>query len=93
MSTTTIQSLHSNSAGWLFFVRMSFGISIAAMVAFIFFMEGSLLMRGYLALNSLFLISSTIIMSKTMRDEHEAQSINHKISEAKTNKILKEYAE
>ncbi len=50
-------------------------------------------MRGYLALNSLFLISSTIIMSKTMRDEHESQSINHKISEAKTNKILKEYAE
>lgn len=93
MSTTTIQSLQSNSSGWLFFVRITFGISIAAMVAFIFFMEGSLLMRGYLALNSLFLISTTIIMSKTMRDEHEAQTINHKISEAKTNKILKEYAD
>jgi len=63
------------------------------MAAFIFFMEGSLLMRGYLALNSLFLISSTIMMSKTLRDEHEAQSLIHKISEAKTNKILKEYTE
>ena len=93
MSTKTIQSLQSNSSCWLFFVRITFGISIAAMVAFIFFMEGSLLMRGYLALNSLFLISTTIIMSKTMRDEHEAQTINHKISEAKTNKILKEYAD
>ncbi|GAA0402471.1 hypothetical protein GCM10009133_09010 [Cocleimonas flava] len=93
MSTATLQSLQSNSTGWLLFVRLTFGISIAAMLGFIFFMEGSLLMRGYLALNSLFLISSTIIMSKTMRDEHEAQSINRKISEAKTNKILKEYAE
>jgi len=93
MSTATLQSLQSNSTGWLLFVRLTFGISIAAMLGFIFFMEGSLLMRGYLALNSLFLISSTIIMSKTMRDEHEAQNINRKISEAKTNKILKEYAE
>lgn len=93
MSTTTIQPLQNNSAGWLFFVKLTFGISIAAMIAFIIIMEGSLLMRGYLALNSLFLISTTITLSKTMRDEHESQSINHKISEAKTNKILKEYAE
>jgi hypothetical protein len=86
-------TLQPNSTSWLLFVRLTFGISIAAMAAFIFFMEGSLLMRGYLALNSLFLISSTIMMSKTMRDEHEAQSLIHKISEAKTNKILKEYTE
>ncbi|WP_022950224.1 YiaA/YiaB family inner membrane protein [Leucothrix mucor] len=90
MSDATLQP---NSTSWLLFVKLTFGISIAAMAAFIFFMEGSLLMRGYLALNSLFLISSTIMMSKTMRDEHEAQSLIHKISEAKTNKILKEYTE
>ncbi|PWQ96509.1 YiaA/YiaB family inner membrane protein [Leucothrix arctica] len=86
-------TLQPNSTSWLLFVRLTFGISIAAMAAFIFFMEGNLLMRGYLALNSLFLISSTIMMSKTMRDEHEAQSLIHKISEAKTNKILKEYTD
>lgn len=86
-------TLQPNSTSWLLFVRLTFGISIAAMAAFIFFMDGSLLMRGYLALNSLFLISSTIMMSKTMRDEHEAQRLIHKISEAKTNKILKEYTE
>jgi hypothetical protein len=90
MSDATLQP---NSTSWLLFVKLTFGISIAAMAAFIFFMEGSLLMRGYLALNSLFLISSTIMMSKTLRDEHEAQSLIHKISEAKTNKILKEYTE
>jgi len=86
-------TLRPNSASWLFFVRLTFGISIAAMAAFVFFMEGSLLMRGYLALNTLFMISATIVMSKTMRDEHESQSLSHKISEAKTNKILKEYTE
>lgn len=83
----------TNSASWLFFVKLSFGVSIAAMVAFIFFMSGDLLTKGYLALNSLFMVSTTVIMSKTLRDEHENGKLFNKISEAKTNKILKEYSE
>lgn len=83
----------TNSASWLFFVKLTFGISVAAMVAFIFFMNGDLLTKGYLALNSLFMVSTTIMMSKTLRDEHENTKMVNKISEAKTNKILKEYSE
>jgi hypothetical protein len=83
----------TNSTSWLFFVKLTFGISIAAMVAFIFFMSGDLLTKGYLALNSLFIVSTTIMMSKTLRDEHENTKLANKISEAKTNKILKEYSE
>ncbi|OQX15019.1 hypothetical protein SAMN05660964_01189 [Thiothrix caldifontis] len=82
-----------NSSSWLFFVKLTFGIALAGMAAFIFFLEGNLLTKGYLALNSLFLVSSTIMLSKTLRDEHEAQRLLNRISEAKTNKILKEYAE
>lgn len=82
-----------NSASWLFFVKLTFGISLAAMAAFIFFMDGNLLTKGYLALNSLFLVSATIMLSKTMRDEHEAQRLQNRINEAKTNKILKEFGE
>ena len=82
-----------NSSIWLFFVKLTFGVALAAMVAFIFFMDGNLLTKGYLALNSLFLVSSTIMLSKTLRDEHEAQRLLNRISEAKTNKILKEFAD
>ena len=82
-----------SSSSWLFFVKTTFAIALAAMAAFVFFMEGSLLVKGYLALNSLFLVSSTIMLSKTLRDEHEAQRLLNRINEAKTNKILKEFAE
>lgn len=82
-----------NSSGWLLFVKLTFFISLAAMGAFVFFMEGSLLTKGYLALNSLFLVSATITLSKTLRDEHEAQRLVNRLNEAKTNKILKEYSE
>ena len=82
-----------NSMGWLFFVKASFFVSIAAMIAAIIFMPGELMLKGYFGLNSLFLVSSTIMISKTMRDEHENSKMINKITEAKTNKIIQEYAE
>ncbi len=83
----------TNSMGWLFFVKASFFVSIAAMIAAIIFMPGELMLKGYFGLNSLFLVSSTIMISKTMRDEHENNKMINKITEAKTNKIIQEYAE
>ena len=83
----------SNSTGWLLFVKLSFVISLAAMLAAIVFMPGDLMLKGYMGLNSLFIVSSTIMVSKTLRDEHESSKIINKISEAKTNKIISEYTE
>lgn len=83
----------TNSAGWLFFVKLSFVISLAAMLAAILFMPGELMLKGYMGLNSLFIVSSTIMVSKTLRDEHEGNKIINKVTEAKANKIIQEYAE
>lgn len=83
----------SNSIGWLLFVKLSFVISLAAMLAAIVFMPADLMLKGYMALNSLFIVSSTIMVSKTLRDEHEGKKIINKISEAKTNKIISEYTD
>jgi len=83
----------TNSAGWLLFVKLSFLISLAAMLAAIIFMPGDLMLKGYMGLNSLFIVSSTIMVSKTMRDEHEGSKMLNRINEAKTNKIIQEYTE
>ena len=85
--------IQSNSTGWQFFVKASFVIAILAYFAGITLMPGGILMQGYFALSGLFLISSTITLAKTMRDDHEAQRLIHKVSEAKTNKILRDFAE
>lgn len=84
---------NTNTMGWLLYVKLSFVVSIFAMMVAIFFMPGELMLKGYLALNSLFIVSSTITVSKTLRDEHEGQKIMSKITEAKANKIIKEFAE
>jgi len=92
-ATNVDMPVQTNSSGWLMFVKMTFGISLAAMIAFIFFMDGTLLTKGYLALNALFIVSSTIMMSKTLRDEHENSRLMNRINEAKTNKILQQYTD
>lgn len=82
--------IQSTSEGWLFFVKASFGVAIIAIAAGIFLVPGSLLIKGYFALSSLFLVSSTITLSKTLRDQHEANRLINKVSEARTTKIINE---
>jgi len=90
MNDMTIQS---NSASWMFFIKFSFITALVAMITGIMFMPGGILVQGYFAICSLFLVSSTITLSKTLRDEHESQRLISKINEAKTNKILNEFTE
>lgn len=85
--------IQSNSTAWLFYVKASFVIALLAIGAGIMFMPGGLMVQGYFALSALFLVSSTITLSKTLRDEHEAQRLIHRLNEARTNKIIREFAE
>ncbi len=43
--------------------------------------------------DSVSLVSTTITLSKTMRDEHESRRLINKISDAKTKQLIKEFAE
>ena len=89
-----LESNHqSHSTGWLFFVKVAFALSVLTMAAGIAFMPGELVVRGYFAISALFMVSTTITLSKTLRDDHENSRLINKISEAKTNKIIKEYSE
>lgn len=85
--------IQSNSHGWLFFVKASFAFSLLALGLGILFLVDDLMVQAYMAMSGLFAVSATITLSKTMRDEHEAQRLIHKLSEAKASKIIREYSE
>lgn len=88
-----IDQIQSNSSGWLFFVKASFGIALCAMLGGIVLSPIDFIVKAYFALCALFLVSSTITLSKTMRDQHESTRIMNKISEAKTQQLIKDYGE
>ena len=87
-----MQEIQGNSTAWLFFVKTSFALSLLATIAGIVFIPADLMVKAYLGICALFLVNSTITLSKTMRDEHESQRLVNRISEAKTQQILKEFA-
>ena len=87
------EQIQSNSSGWLFFVKASFGIALAAMLSGIVLSPIDFIVKAYFGLCALFLVSSTITLSKTMRDQHESARIMNKISDAKTQQLIKEYGE
>jgi len=86
-------TIYSHSSAWLLYVKIAFIIALTALGVGIVFSQTSLMEKGYFAISSLFLVSSSFTLAKTMRDEHEAQRLVNRISEAKTSKILKDYDE
>lgn len=83
--------MYADSGSWITFTKMSFLVSLGAMVFGIVMLPLDLWAKGYLGMGLFFMVSSTISVSKTMRDKHEFDRIINRVEEAKTEKILKEY--
>ena len=65
-------------------------VAVGATVMGIYMLPGELIVKGYFMISSLFLVFSTITMSKTIRDKHESDRLHNKISEARTTRIIRE---
>lgn len=83
--------MQPSSTGWLFFVRASFVLALAALALGIVFLPLDVWMRGYLGMGALFAIGSTFTLAKTLRDEHEAKRLVRKIEEAQTSALLQKH--
>ncbi len=83
--------LQQDSAGWRFFVQASFVISLALMTVGIWELPVNIWMRGFLGMGLFFSISSTIVLTKTMRDDHEAQKLIKRLTSAKADRMLQDY--
>lgn len=84
-------NLTQDTPAWRTFVCVSFAIALGLMVIGICLLPVALWIRGYLAMGLFFTVSSTLTLSKTLRDQHEASKIVNRISEARTERILKEF--
>ncbi len=83
--------IQRDSAGWQFFVRASFVLSVVALTIGIYFLPAIAWIKGDLAMGALFTIGSSFTLAKAIRDEHEAKKLINKISEVKTERMLKDF--
>ncbi len=83
------QQLHS--PGWVAQVWIAFGISTTSAAIGLVYLPVDPWVRAFLAISFLMAISSSISLSKTLRDIHESSRLVKKIDEAKVNKLLSEH--
>ena len=83
--------LNQDSPAFVAFTQITFVIALAGMIVGICFLPVEIWIRGYLGIGLFFCVSSTIVLSKTMRDLHEGKKIVNKIADIKTERILKEF--
>lgn len=91
MSSAKINDPHQHSSGWVAQAWISFALSLAATTIGLVYIPIDGWSKGYLAISTIFTISSTINISKTSRDIHEARKFAARIDEARVERLLAEH--
>ena len=82
-----------DTAAWRFKVITAFAIALGLTTAGVLYLPVSTWIKGYLIMGVYFTVSSGFALAKTLRDAHESHRIVAKISEAKTERMLRELAQ
>jgi hypothetical protein len=90
MSTNKPRTTKNTSA---FYAQaaISFGVSLLGLAFAALYMPGDPWMRAFIAMTTLFLVSSSFTLAKVIRDNQEDQAIYSRLDQARVEKILAEH--
>jgi len=80
-----------DTPAWMFHVWASFAAAFFTTGIGILYLQVDNWVRAFLGMGLLFTVGSSFTLAKTLRDNHEASRLLHRLSEAKTEKLLREY--
>ncbi len=81
---------YNETPAWKYFTIATWIISAAMMAGGIFFLEASFSAKGFYAMSALMLVHTTVSVTKTFRDQVEADKLINKIEDARTERLLME---
>ncbi|NJK49608.1 hypothetical protein HC931_16940 [Candidatus Gracilibacteria bacterium] len=85
------QVSQDHSSAWIAQTWISFIVSIAGTSLGIIYLPVDGWTKGFMGMGLAFTVGSTISLSKTQRDLHEAKKLTYKIEEARVEKLLAEH--
>ncbi|MDE1996874.1 MAG: hypothetical protein KGI75_30525, partial [Rhizobiaceae bacterium] len=77
-----------HSPAWVSFSYVSFGAAAVMLAVGLYMMPIDLWGKGYLTMGILMLVQTTVNISKTLRDNAEADKLIRKVEDARTEKLL-----
>lgn len=84
-------TINENTAAWMAFVWISFGISVFLMSCGIYQLPTELWVKGYMTMGLFFCVGSSFTLAKTVRDNHESRKLINRVTEVKTERMLQDY--
>lgn len=85
------EEIQRDTAAWMFQVWASFVLALGTTSIGIAYMPVDPWLRAFLGMGLLFSVGSSFSLSKTLRDNHEAKRLLNRLSEAKAEKIIREF--
>jgi hypothetical protein len=80
-----------DTPAWIFQVWASFGISVGTTALGVVYLPMDPWIRAFLGMGLLFSVGSALTLAKTLRDNHEARRLINRLSEAKAEKIIRDF--
>ena len=81
-------SFQKHSQAWVSFSYVSFAAAAFMLFVGLYMMPIDLWCKGYLAMGILMLVQTTVNVTKTVRDNSEADKLIRKVEDARTEKLL-----
>ena len=88
MSMTTPDTTQKNTSAFYLQAAASFGVSLFAMMAAIYYLPANPWEKAFLALGTLFLTTSSFTLAKCVRDAVEDQMVVRRLDQARLDRAL-----
>jgi hypothetical protein len=69
----------------------SFGISLTAMAIALVYVPAPSWVRAFLTLGLLYVVTSTVVLCKVVRDRQEVSEVSNRVDQARLDKLLTEH--
>lgn len=86
-------AMEMDTGAWRMQVWIAFALALGMTTLGVWAMPVDPWIKGYLGIGLYFTVSAAFTLAKTLRDQHEGEKIVHKLSEAKAERMLREYGE
>ncbi|MGB4828747.1 MAG: YiaA/YiaB family inner membrane protein [Paracoccaceae bacterium] len=87
------QSPIRTSQAFNLFSYANFIVAASMMAGGIYFLDATFAGKGFYAMAALMLVSSTVGITKALRDNEESDRLHNKLEEARTERLLAEVAQ
>ena len=88
---STLATNAKNTTAFAAQAAISFGAALFAMLVAVYFMDADPWVKGFLALGTLYLTTSTFTLAKVVRDMQEDTTVMHRLDQARLDKALSQH--